>query len=126
MGLAAQGLPALGDLVAATVRHFAERYGVAEAADWYWELWNEPDILSWQGTVEEYGERYDVTVAAVRSVLPWARVGGPPPPPVEKRWAMRPPDAGRRVADRARCPPWHTRRARARARPPLGRVGQTP
>ncbi len=64
-------------LVAATVRHYAERYGRSEVAGWYWELWNEPDILYWQGTLEEYCALYDVTAAAVKSVLPEAPVGGP-------------------------------------------------
>lgn len=65
------------DLVAATVRHYVERYGASIVRTWYWELWNEPDIAYWQGTVEDYCRFYDVTVAAVTSVLPDARVGGP-------------------------------------------------
>ncbi|MBO0882827.1 MAG: hypothetical protein J2P17_21335, partial [Mycobacterium sp.] len=66
-----------GDLVAATAEHFAERYGQQEVSHWYWELWNEPDILYWQGTLAEYCELYDVTVAALRRVLPDVLVGGP-------------------------------------------------
>ncbi|HVX44385.1 MAG TPA: hypothetical protein VHC49_10885 [Mycobacteriales bacterium] len=66
-----------GGLVAATARHFVERYGAQEVSSWYWELWNEPDISYWQGTAAEYCELYDVTVAAVREVLPDGLVGGP-------------------------------------------------
>jgi xylan 1,4-beta-xylosidase len=66
-----------GELVAATARHFAERYGPAEVSRWYWELWNEPDIIYWQGTLDEYCELYAVTVKSVRDVLPEALVGGP-------------------------------------------------
>ncbi len=65
------------DLVAATVRRYRDRYGRGVVRSWYWELWNEPDIGYWQGTVEEYCQLYDVTVAAVTGVLPEARVGGP-------------------------------------------------
>jgi xylan 1,4-beta-xylosidase len=65
------------DLVAATVRHACERYGKDVVATWYWEVWNEPDIAYWQGTFEDYCRLYDVSVAAVTSVLPEARVGGP-------------------------------------------------
>lgn len=65
------------DLVAATVRHVRDRYGPDEVGTWYWELWNEPDIAYWQGTVEDYCRLYDVTAAAVTSVLPEGRVGGP-------------------------------------------------
>lgn len=66
-----------GDLIEAVVRHFRQRYGEKEVANWYWEFWNEPDISYWQGTLEEYCLYYDHTVAAVRRALPDALVGGP-------------------------------------------------
>ncbi|WP_299039343.1 GH39 family glycosyl hydrolase [uncultured Pseudokineococcus sp.] len=66
-----------GELVAAHARHCVERYGADEVRTWLWELWNEPDIFYWKGTVEQFCELYDVTAAAVRSVLPDAQVGGP-------------------------------------------------
>jgi xylan 1,4-beta-xylosidase len=65
------------ELVAATVRHYRDRYGLDVVRAWYWELWNEPDISYWQGTVEEYCQLYDITVAAVTSELPETQVGGP-------------------------------------------------
>ncbi|HTC70017.1 MAG TPA: hypothetical protein VK662_10650 [Acidothermaceae bacterium] len=65
------------DLIAGVVDHLARRYGAKRASAWYWELWNEPDISYWQGTVEEYCQLYDVTVAATRRALPGAQVGGP-------------------------------------------------
>ncbi len=65
------------DLVAATVQHCRARYGADVVRTWYWELWNEPDIAYWQGTIEEYCDLYDVTVAAIESVDPQAMVGGP-------------------------------------------------
>lgn len=66
-----------GDLVAAHAQHCLERYGADEVGTWLWELWNEPDILYWRGTPEEFYELYSVTAAAVRRVLPQAKVGGP-------------------------------------------------
>ena len=66
-----------GELVYQWARHSVERYGAAEVATWYWELWNEPDIFYWSGTPEEYNRLYDVTAAAVKRALPAARVGGP-------------------------------------------------
>jgi xylan 1,4-beta-xylosidase len=66
-----------GELVAALARHSLERYGEAEVSTWLWELWNEPDIFYWRGTTLEFSELYEVTSAAVRSVLPNAKVGGP-------------------------------------------------
>ena len=66
-----------GGLVAALVAHCRDRYGAEEVSHWLWELWNEPDISYWRGTPEEFHELYAVTAAAVRGVLPEAKVGGP-------------------------------------------------
>jgi len=65
------------DLVYHLVAHCVARYGAAEAATWYWELWNEPDIFYWRGTIEEFNKLYDYTAAAVKAACPRARVGGP-------------------------------------------------
>lgn len=64
-------------LISAWVRHEVEKYGPQAVSDWYWEVWNEPDISYWHGTPEEYDKLYDATAAAVKRVLPTARVGGP-------------------------------------------------
>jgi xylan 1,4-beta-xylosidase len=65
------------ELVRQSVLHAIERYGKAEVLSWYWELWNEPDIMYWHGTPEEYNKLYDITADAIKRVLPEARVGGP-------------------------------------------------
>lgn len=64
-------------LVRAVAEHCRDRYGTDKVRDWYWELWNEPDIAYWQGTVEEYCELYDVTAEAIAESIPGALVGGP-------------------------------------------------
>lgn len=64
-------------LVRELVRHCVSRYGKAEAASWYWEVWNEPNISYWHGTPEEYDKLYDYSAHAVKTVLAEARVGGP-------------------------------------------------
>jgi xylan 1,4-beta-xylosidase len=66
-----------GELVYRFTRHMVERYGAAEVATWYFEVWNEPDIGYWQGTPAEYLKLYDYSVAGVRKALPTAKVGGP-------------------------------------------------
>lgn len=66
-----------GDLVAAWARHLVERYGREAVATWPWECWNEPDGHYWKGTIADYCAMYDATVAAIRRVIPGARVGGP-------------------------------------------------
>lgn len=65
------------DLVVNLIQHCIERYGREEITTWYWELWNEPDIFYWRGTLEEFNKLYDYTVAAVKTACPEARVGGP-------------------------------------------------
>ena len=65
-----------GALVEAYTAHLKARYGTA-VDGWLWEIWNEPDIAYWHGTPEEYDRLYDVSAAAVRKVLPQARIGGP-------------------------------------------------
>jgi xylan 1,4-beta-xylosidase len=65
------------ELVHQWVLHCVDKYGKAEVEQWYWELWNEPNIMYWQGTPAEYQKLYDYTVDGVRSALPTARVGGP-------------------------------------------------
>jgi xylan 1,4-beta-xylosidase len=66
-----------GDLVFHVTQHLVQRYGAAEVATWYFEVWNEPDISYWHGTPEQYLKLYDYSVANVRKALPTAKVGGP-------------------------------------------------
>ena len=63
-------------LVTAYAAHLHERYG-SQTADWLWEVWNEPDIAYWHGTPEQYDRLYDLTAAAIRKVMPAAKIGGP-------------------------------------------------
>jgi xylan 1,4-beta-xylosidase len=63
-------------LVGAYAAHLRQRYG-SQTDSWLWEVWNEPDIGYWHGTPAEYDRLYDLTAAAIRRVLPQARIGGP-------------------------------------------------
>jgi xylan 1,4-beta-xylosidase len=65
------------ELMVQLARHCVERYGAGEVGSWYWELWNEPDISYWRGTVEQYCDLYDHTVRGLTRVLPAIKVGGP-------------------------------------------------
>ena len=68
---------AWGELVFRFTQHLVQRYGAAEVATWYFEVWNEPDISYWHGKPEDYLKLYDYSVANVRKALPNAKVGGP-------------------------------------------------
>jgi xylan 1,4-beta-xylosidase len=60
-------------------RHLVDRYGIDEVAQWYFEVWNEPNIDFWAGDPKEatYYELYDRAARAIKRVSPRLRVGGP-------------------------------------------------
>lgn len=66
-------------LVAVFAQHLIERYGADEVAQWYFEVWNEPNLDFWAGQPrqETYWELYDHTALALKKVSPRLRVGGP-------------------------------------------------
>ncbi|HEY6904254.1 MAG TPA: hypothetical protein VI216_08090, partial [Candidatus Acidoferrales bacterium] len=68
-----------GDLISQLARHLIERYGIDEVAQWYFEVWNEPNLDFWAGEPKEatYYQLYDVTARALKNVNPRLRVGGP-------------------------------------------------
>lgn len=68
---------AWGNLVGSLAAALVERYGVDAVSDWYFEVWNEPDIAFWNGSRDEYFRLYDVSRRAIKAVSPRLRVGGP-------------------------------------------------
>jgi xylan 1,4-beta-xylosidase len=66
-----------GELVYQWTKHCVEKYGANEVNQWYWEVWNEPNISYWRGTHEDFFKLHDYAVDGVRRALPTARVGGP-------------------------------------------------
>ncbi len=67
------------ELIYRWVKHDVERYGKKEVESWYWEVWNEPDILylTSKHKVKDYCKMYDYATEAVKRALPTARIGGP-------------------------------------------------
>lgn len=65
------------ELVRVLTAHLVTRYGKDEVLNWFFEVWNEPDIDYWHATPQEYWKLYDYAVAGVRAALPGAKVGGP-------------------------------------------------
>ena len=65
-------------LIFRLVTHWAQRYGVAEVREWFFEVWNEPNLKDfWAGTQAEYFELYRHTARAIKSVDAAFKVGGP-------------------------------------------------
>jgi len=59
-------------------RHWVERYGVEEVREWFFEVWNEPNLPAfWKGTQADYFKLYRHTVEAIKCVDPALKVGGP-------------------------------------------------
>ncbi|HTR35868.1 MAG TPA: hypothetical protein VMH80_08215 [Bryobacteraceae bacterium] len=67
------------ELVYRFARHLVERYGAAEVRQWYFEVWNEPNIDFWTGQPKQatYFELYDHAARAVKRADAGLRVGGP-------------------------------------------------
>ncbi len=67
------------DLITQFAKHLIERYGIDEVSQWYFEVWNEPNIDFWGGDPKQptYWELYDHTARALKNLNPKLRVGGP-------------------------------------------------
>jgi xylan 1,4-beta-xylosidase len=66
-------------LIAALARHLIERYGIDEVSQWYFEVWNEPNLDFWAGEPKQssYWTLYDHTARSLKAVDTRLRVGGP-------------------------------------------------
>ena len=67
------------DLIRHFAQHLVDRYGIAEVSQWYFEVWNEPNIDFWAGNPKQstYFDLYDHTARDLKAVSPLLRVGGP-------------------------------------------------
>jgi len=67
------------DLITQFTKHLVDRYGIDEVAQWYFEVWNEPNIDFWVGDPKQstYWQLYDRTARSIKHVSPRLRVGGP-------------------------------------------------
>jgi xylan 1,4-beta-xylosidase len=66
-------------LITAFGRHLIQHFGLDEVSQWYFEIWNEPNIDFWGGIPRQksYFELYDHTARDLKSASPRLRVGGP-------------------------------------------------
>lgn len=66
-------------LMTAFAQHLVARYGIDEVSQWYFEVWNEPNIDFWGGVPRQasYFDLYDHTARDLKAVSPRLRVGGP-------------------------------------------------
>jgi xylan 1,4-beta-xylosidase len=67
-----------GQLVREFTRHVIGRYGPEEVKNWYFEVWNEPNLPGfWSGNQEDYWRLYTVAAREIKQLEPALRVGGP-------------------------------------------------
>jgi xylan 1,4-beta-xylosidase len=60
------------------VAHWVDRYGASEVGQWFFEVWNEPNLKEfWTGSREDYFTLYRATAGAIKAVDPSLQVGGP-------------------------------------------------
>ena len=66
-------------MITAFARHLIERYGIDEVSQWYFEVWNEPNLDFWAGKPSQssYWTLYDHTARSLKAVNSRLRVGGP-------------------------------------------------
>jgi xylan 1,4-beta-xylosidase len=76
-------------MISVFAKHLIDRYGIDEVSQWYFEVWNEPNLDFWAGDPKEetYYHLYDVTAVALKSVSPRLRIGGPAT--AQAAWADR-------------------------------------
>jgi xylan 1,4-beta-xylosidase len=67
------------DMMKHFAQHLVDRYGIDEVSQWYFEVWNEPNIDFWGGIPRQasYFDLYDHTARDLKSVSPRLRIGGP-------------------------------------------------
>jgi xylan 1,4-beta-xylosidase len=65
-------------LIQKLVAHWVDRYGAPEVREWFFEVWNEPNLKAfWTGTQAEYFQLYHRTAQAIKGVDAALKVGGP-------------------------------------------------
>ena len=58
--------------------HWVERYGIKEVEQWFFEVWNEPNLDAfWKGSQADYFKLYKYTAEAIKKAGPSLKVGGP-------------------------------------------------
>src|SRR4051794_8938974 len=67
------------DLIKHFGQHLVDRYGIDEVAQWYFEVWNEPNIDFWNGIPRDksYFELYAHPARTLKQFNSRLRVGGP-------------------------------------------------
>ncbi len=67
-----------GTLIHKLVQHWVDRYGISEVSNWFFEVWNEPNLSAfWTGTKLDYFHLYQHAANAIKKINKTLQVGGP-------------------------------------------------
>ncbi|MDR1398320.1 MAG: helix-turn-helix domain-containing protein [Treponema sp.] len=73
-----QSLNDWGELVYHFAAHCIDRYGAEEVRQWYFEIWNEPNMSGfWDGAPEDYFRFFKASVEALIRADPCLKIAGP-------------------------------------------------
>jgi xylan 1,4-beta-xylosidase len=65
-------------LIYTLVKHWVDRYGISEVRQWFFEIWNEPNLSAfWKSTKADYFRLYQHAARAIKKVDKALQVGGP-------------------------------------------------
>lgn len=66
------------DLIDNFVRHIIDRYGIDEVRNWYFEVWNEPEIdgVFWDGSKDDFFKFFVSTYQTIKNISEDLMVGG--------------------------------------------------
>ena len=65
-------------LINKLVQHWVTRYGIEKVSEWFFEIWNEPNLAAfWTGTQQDYFTLYQHSAKAIKDVHASLKVGGP-------------------------------------------------
>ena len=68
------------------VTHCENRYGQTEVRQWFFEVFNEPNLTFFSGTQQNYFQLYDYASEGVRSADSMCRIGGPATAGIDTTW----------------------------------------
>lgn len=65
-------------LIYKLIQHWVTHYGLDEVREWFFEVWNEPNLKSfWTGSQNDYFTLYKYTVKAIKKIDKQLKTGGP-------------------------------------------------
>lgn len=66
------------ELISRLTEHLILRYGIDEVREWFFEVWNEPNLIFFfDGDKQEYFKLYETTARAIKKIDSKLQVGGP-------------------------------------------------